>query len=240
MEVPNLEIPNSSPPLTPSKNNVSLLLVATIVITILLTASASYILGVNSQKNKVRSSLPTPLTISNSGSTNFVGWDLNISGDGSGKLQYRNVNISNSFPDGTFSNIVDLVTRVGDVSKIHTAYDCAKSVSFGTSTVVTYKGQMSGDIQCLQQNAPNIEKQLQKYVESLQIKSVSKPLNTGPTATHNEICDSIKKNNSKLIDCTGGKACPNGMTCEKAGCPVDDAYMNCPCTLPSYVCRKSF
>ena len=38
---------------------------------------------------------------------------------------------------------------VGDVSAIPTATDCAKSVSFGTRTLVTVNGMTSGDLQCL-------------------------------------------------------------------------------------------
>ena len=45
-----------------------------------------------------------------------------------------------------------LLTEIGDVSKIPTG-GCAKSVSFGTRTQITYAGKTSGDLQCIRQQA---------------------------------------------------------------------------------------
>jgi collagen type VII alpha len=49
---------------------------------------------------------------------------------------------------------------VGDVSKIPTASDCGKSVSFGTETIVSADGMTSGDLQCLLATAPDADAML--------------------------------------------------------------------------------
>jgi hypothetical protein len=56
---------------------------------------------------------------------------------------------------------------VGDVSKIPTAGDCGKSVSFGTETIVSADGMTSGDLQCLLATAPDADAMLALYARKL-------------------------------------------------------------------------
>ncbi|HEX4404069.1 MAG TPA: hypothetical protein VH560_04525 [Polyangia bacterium] len=56
---------------------------------------------------------------------------------------------------------------VGDVSKIPTGGGCAKSVSFGTETIVSADGMTSGDMQCLLATAPDADAMLALYARKL-------------------------------------------------------------------------
>jgi hypothetical protein len=51
------------------------------------------------------------------------------------------------------TKLKSILEQIGDVSTIPTGI-CGKSVSFGTSTNITYKGKTSGDIQCIQSQYP--------------------------------------------------------------------------------------
>jgi hypothetical protein len=64
-----------------------------------------------------------------------------------------------TYPAGS-ADVTTFLTElhlVGDVSKIPTASDCGKSVSFGTETIVSADGKTSGDLQCLLATAPNAD-----------------------------------------------------------------------------------
>lgn len=90
-------------------------------------------------------------TITNSGSTNTLPYTLDVYDDGSvtaavkGKSQVR-------FLPGTADaqQLTSLLKAVGDVSVL-SGGKCARSVSFGTITQITYKGKISGDIFCTAQ-----------------------------------------------------------------------------------------
>lgn len=96
-------------------------------------------------------------TITRSGSTNARAYKVLINNDGSaaaesGATAFAPSERSQQFPPGTIDTetLRRLLTRIGDVSRIPTG-SCAKSVSFGTRTQITYASKTSGDLQCLQQ-----------------------------------------------------------------------------------------
>jgi len=96
--------------------------------------------------------------INNSGSTNTPGSTLTIHKDGSGSITYEKRTQGERFghyqdkayPASTFesSQLENILTRIQDVSTIPNR-DCLKSVSFGSTTRITYQGKTSGDLSCL-------------------------------------------------------------------------------------------
>ena len=116
---------------------------------------------------KAVASLPpsgdTLATIRNSGSTNTPGWTLAINTDGSGAITYDQTRRTGfghyenkAFTAGTFDSeqLETLLAQIGDVSTIPNR-GCIKSVSFGSTTTITYQGKTSGDLTCLsQEDAP--------------------------------------------------------------------------------------
>jgi hypothetical protein len=99
-------------------------------------------------------SQPFQTTIRNSGSTNFLGWSLTISGDGSGNLAAGQ--IIRQYPAGTFNatSLKQFLGSLPNVSVVKPFTGCAKSVSFGSSTFITYNGYTSGDITCIPTSSP--------------------------------------------------------------------------------------
>ena len=105
------------------------------------------------------------VTISQSRSTNTRGYKVVIRDDGSATAEIDGAGSlptepsrSQQFPPGAIDTktLRRLLTEVGDVSKIPTG-GCAKSVSFGTRTQITYAGKTSGDLQCIRQQASNVD-----------------------------------------------------------------------------------
>jgi len=98
-------------------------------------------------------------TIVKSRSTNTRGYELAIHDDGSATAEISGATTalrfdpprSQQFPPGTIDTktLRRLLAEIGDVSKIPTG-GCAKSVSFGTRTQITYAGKTSGDLQSIQ------------------------------------------------------------------------------------------
>jgi hypothetical protein len=101
-------------------------------------------------------------TIVKSRSTNTRGYELVIHNDGSVTAEISGATValrsdpprSQQFPPGTIDTktLGRLLAEIGDVSKIPTG-GCAKSVSFGTRTQITYAGKTSGDLQCIRHTA---------------------------------------------------------------------------------------
>jgi hypothetical protein len=101
-------------------------------------------------------------TIVKSRSTNTRGYELVIHNDGSVTAEISGATValrsdpprSQQFPAGTIDTktLGRLLAEIGDVSKIPTG-GCAKSVSFGTRTQITYAGKTSGDLQCIRHTA---------------------------------------------------------------------------------------
>jgi hypothetical protein len=96
--------------------------------------------------------------ITNSGSTNAPGSTLTVYQDGSAVLAYQKGKSAarfasfrdQTFPAGTFAShkLAALLTKIKDVSAIPD-HGCLKSVSFGSTTTITFQGKTSGDLSCL-------------------------------------------------------------------------------------------
>jgi hypothetical protein len=101
-------------------------------------------------------------TITQSRSTNTLGYRVVIHDNGSAIAEIGGANSalrtepsrSQQFPPGAIDTktLRRLLTEIGDVSKIPTG-GCAKSVSFGTRTQITYASKTSGDLQCIRLQA---------------------------------------------------------------------------------------
>jgi hypothetical protein len=102
--------------------------------------------------------------ITQSRSTNTRGYKVMIHNDGSATAEIEGASFagriepprSQQFPAGTIDTktLRRLLTEIGDVSSIPIGA-CAKSVSFGTRTQITYEGKTSGDLQCIRRQSPD-------------------------------------------------------------------------------------
>ena len=120
------------------------------------------------------------VVITNSGSTNTPGSTLTLNTDGSGSLMYSRDSydmsavgnssrfVDKTFPAGTFNvaQLENLLTQIGDVSAIPD-HGCIKSISFGSTTTITYLGKTSGDISCLTNADLKIYLDTKEEVEAL-------------------------------------------------------------------------
>ena len=114
--------------------------------------------------------------INNSGSTNTPGSTLTIHKDGSGSITYEKRTQGERFGHyqdkaylaGTFesSQLENILTRIQDVSTIPNR-DCLKSVSFGSTTTITYQGKTSGDLSCLNNQDPQSFLDLKDLVQKI-------------------------------------------------------------------------
>lgn len=94
--------------------------------------------------------------VDNSGSTNFSGYRMIIKPSGEINVTaHGKISINTVYQDGqykipakTAGKLISDLDAVMPLSGL-VRLGCAKSVSFGTSTYVTYKGQTSPDIQCM-------------------------------------------------------------------------------------------
>jgi len=115
-------------------------------------------------------------TITQSRSTNTLGYRIVIYNDGSATAEIGGASSAlrtepsrwQQFPPGAIDTktLRRLLTEIGDVSKIPTG-GCAKSVSFGTRTQITYASKTSGDLQCIRQQASNGDQAPQQASEDL-------------------------------------------------------------------------
>jgi hypothetical protein len=122
-------------------------------------------------------------TILQSGSTNSRGYKVTVYDDGSATAEIGPAATAlqtvppqtRHFEAGTVqaSKLQALLERIGDVSTIPSGH-CAKSVSFGTRTEISYKGKTSGDLQCIrgaaggqQEALPGASEELSKFVQNM-------------------------------------------------------------------------
>jgi hypothetical protein len=115
-------------------------------------------------------------TITQSRSTNTLDYRIVIYDDGSAAAEIGGASSalrtepsrSQKFPPGAIDTkaLRRLLTEIGDVSKIATG-GCAKSVSFGTRTQITYASKTSGDLQCIRQQASDGDQVPQQASEDL-------------------------------------------------------------------------
>jgi hypothetical protein len=121
-------------------------------------------------------------TIIQSGSTNTRPYKVVIHTDGSATAEIGGRSSAvrleparlQQFPPGTVDakTLLHLLTEIADVSKIPTR-NCAKSVSFGTRTEISYAGKTSGDLQCIRNDALSgdqanlqVTEELSKFVQT--------------------------------------------------------------------------
>lgn len=115
-------------------------------------------------------------TITQSRSTNTRGYKVVIHNDGSATAEIGGASFaprtepsrSQQFPPGAIDTktLRRLLTEIGDVSRIPTG-GCAKSVSFGTRTQITYASKTSGDLQCIRQQASDVDQAPMQASEDL-------------------------------------------------------------------------
>jgi hypothetical protein len=117
------------------------------------------------------------LVIRNSGSTNFPGFTITVLNDGSGTLNYEKCGTASTrsqcqkpnktFPSQTFqiNTIRQLLSQIGPIQNIPN-HSCAKSASFGSVTKISYNGQESGDISCIDSTDPQTYQNLKKEVDT--------------------------------------------------------------------------
>ena len=118
----------------------------------------------------------TLATIIQSRSTNTRAYKVVIHNDGSATAEISGASSdfrieparSQPFPPGTIDTktLRRLLTEISDVSRIPTG-PCAKSVSFGTRTQISYAGKTSGDLQCIRQQALGGDQALLQASEDL-------------------------------------------------------------------------
>ena len=157
--------PDSKSPGTLARNNLLGLGLAVIVI-VLIAIIARRIQARARSRNQHLGETPEVLVvITNSGSTNAPGSTLTINTDGSGTLTYQEGTQGarfqsyrdRTFPAGTFESnqLENVLTQIKDVGTIPNR-DCLKSVSFGSTTTITYQGKTSGDLSCLSNEDPKV------------------------------------------------------------------------------------
>ncbi len=113
--------------------------------------------GINMERSAAAGNSPY-IVITNSGSTNMPGSTLTINRDGSGSITYEKEvpgqtlkHVTNkAFPAHTFDTgqLEQMLNKVGSVDKIPN-HGCLKSMSFGSTTTITYQGKTSGDVSCI-------------------------------------------------------------------------------------------
>jgi hypothetical protein len=112
--------------------------------------------------------------ITNSGSTNSPGYTLTINKDGSGSIKYEKgtwyfkTYTDKTFSTGTFdsSHLAAILAQIKDVGTIP-SHGCARSISFGSTTSITYDGKTSSDISCLSKNDGKVFQDLRDAVQSI-------------------------------------------------------------------------
>ena len=110
-------------------------------------------------------------TINVSGSTNTLPYVLAVYDNGSAVLDVQD-KPQRQFPAGTADSqrLEILLVQVGDVSRLRGGR-CARSVSFGTITQITYNGKTSDDISCTAKTAwPRAGYDLSAFVNDLKLR----------------------------------------------------------------------
>lgn len=98
-------------------------------------------------------------TIIRTGSTNTRAYNVVIHNDGSATaVVSATANVAEArrdFPTGTIDTrtLRSLLAAIGDVSSIPVGF-CLKPASFGTTTLISYAGKKSKDLQCIPQQTP--------------------------------------------------------------------------------------
>jgi hypothetical protein len=136
------------------------LVVVTLMLTGLISQGSPATTKTGQGKNPDAENILT--VISKSRSTNSPAYRVVVRNDGSATAEIGGANVAASsepaqlrtFTAGSIDSqtLRRLLTELGDVSAIPTGH-CPKSVSFGTTTQVTYEGKTSGDLECVRRPA---------------------------------------------------------------------------------------
>ncbi len=120
------------------------------------------------------------VVITNSGSTNTPAATLTINHDGSGSITYHrfgdsrfNTYSDRTFPPGTFqvTRLATMLVQMGDVSTIPDRH-CLKSVSFGSTTTITFQGKTSGDVSCITHSDPQLCQDVSMQVQEIYSQAI--------------------------------------------------------------------
>ncbi|HEV3085857.1 MAG TPA: hypothetical protein VGX96_01435 [Candidatus Elarobacter sp.] len=90
---------------------------------------------------------PDEALIVNSGSTNRAGYRLRVYADGWTALQQGDVPVRKRVPAALVDRFFADLKAAGPLSKLPAAH-CMKSVSFGSTTSIGYRGVLSPDLSC--------------------------------------------------------------------------------------------
>ena len=115
-----------------------------------------------------------------SGSTNSLPYSIMIFADGSATMSTKGGS-SQKFKPGSVDakTLETLLKKVGDVSQL-TSQRCAKSVSFGTVTSITYNGKTSQDLSCAGPHWPQAGYDLRDLIDRIK-SSLSGPSRAMPS-----------------------------------------------------------
>jgi len=116
--------------------------------------------------------------ITNSGSTNIPGYTFTLHRDGSGSIAYTNRYAQwhfDTYKDRRFATgalairaLEATLIHIGDVSTIPNR-GCMKSVSFGFTLTITYRGKTSGDLTCLNGSDAQTFLNLKEHVQQISL-----------------------------------------------------------------------
>jgi hypothetical protein len=162
---------------------IALLIVAIGTMRMYATASSS---SSSSNLQHAPGSTTVLAVITNSGSTNAPASTLTLHSDGSALLHYFQDScaciqtnpgrfVDKTFPVGTFSliQLQSTLTQIGNVSAIPN-YGCLKSISFGSTTTITYQGKTSGDVSCLSRADASIYLTLKTEVNGIYQQAIKR------------------------------------------------------------------
>jgi hypothetical protein len=105
------------------------------------------------------------VVITNTGSTNMPGLSVTMGSKGHAVAERRGTKVKLNLQSELHARLMQDLEAAGPLDQL-TVRHCAKSVSFGTSTFVTYKSVRSPDISCGGQSDPAVAA-LQKDVEEI-------------------------------------------------------------------------
>ena len=90
---------------------------------------------------------PADIVILNSGSTNIAGYRIVIHPDASADVRSDGATVRKALDPALFAELRAKIASAGPLSEVVTGH-CMRSVSFGSFTTVSYRGETSGDLFC--------------------------------------------------------------------------------------------
>ncbi len=104
--------------------------------------------GVHAQEDGSPSAEPDAIVIVNSGSTNFAGYRIVVDISGRARFKSGRTHGSASLPGAILSKLKFDVVMAQPLSHVRARPDCAKSVSFGSSSTVSLGPERTEDLSC--------------------------------------------------------------------------------------------